>query len=1196
MANPVSSVDVPLSIFGSWNTELSPPDIPEGGSPANNDVVYSPGSVSTRPGLNRLFSMPLSALGPFTYEKSFVTPSGTIKNLYMSRGDSNLYVEDVTNAPGVVTLLFDATGATYASSCTAQGREYIALSDGVHGFDVPLQYDGTNLYRVTQDGPGAPPTVTSFALPTVTMATFGSHTDTITSITSSNPIVHLGGGIVYYQSISITLAAPDTSLLMGQYFTVSGNTNGNFNTTFWIAQINPTFNVLTCNFFSSTLQIGTGGSAAFSSGTTLVRAGNTVSGATATAHGLRQGYQVQIQGAGSTTVATISTIVLNNEDTPGIATVTTAAAHGLLPNNQVTIVGVSGATVGTAISNVAFADTSVTITTSAAHGLSIGSIVTVAAVTATAVNGQWVVATIPSTTTFTYAFAGVVTAPTGTNVIQGYSAADTGSVTYIWPLASVANGSPAFNYFTVQTAPSPTTFTIALAYTDGTWTGGTVSFGWDGIFYVTAVPSTTTFQYQQYGPNASTTTVGTVTPYGQASPGLHQCRVSGILPNGSITVPSPPVTFVANGGQYLSVSNLPIGPNWVGRLIQFTGAGGAYFFDIPVPAQINGLVVSTATQINDNVQTSVTLDFSDNTLYAASADSIPGNDLAAQLVLGPCAGFFTYASRLLAWGDSNKVQNFVNMGFDGGYLPSYPTLPSGWGFAYGATAVSGMLIPARLNTSAWQITSAGPDAWGAIAQGAYEDTFGAPIILPNQTYLARFWASVNNPVYSGGANLQIILLSSATSYETTAAIPASSLTNAGGWVEVAFSLETPNTIPSDLQLIVQMVGTTMDSVVVAIDELEIIYAQQPYIDYEAKMSYADNLTAFDANTCIIGATDDLSPIRNFGTIRQALYVVTGTGLHETQDNEQTEPSGWTVAAVADNCGAFSIASVGRNAQGIGSAGKDWMMWSGPDGAQIFTGQKPYKVSQELQSVWDAIPSAYQYQCWTKNYESSKRCYFGIPTAGPSMTVLVLDYRNIDGAAIAENPPIHISFTGKMIVSDLTRKWTSWTIPAYSGELLYRAGNAQPQIVFGAANNNGNPQSYVLNPLSLHDDDFGVIPASYTTYFFVSHEMEQALQVGSHRHVYTLAAAYISGTGTWSITPLAASLSNPFPESAQYPLYSDPGFDIDFGINVETSRCAFTVQAAPISPSLDSYFKLQKLIVNMAKAPWASVRGSATGRF
>ena len=142
---------------------------------------------------------------------------------------------------------------------------------------------------------------------------------------------------------------------------------------------------------------------------------------------------------------------------------------------------------------------------------------------------------------------------------------------------------------------------MSISYSDGTWNSGTVSFGWNGTFYVTALTSNG-IQYQQYGPDAITNSAPRERShlFGQAAPGIHQVQVCGLLPGSVITEPSPPATFVANGGQYLSVTNIAIGPNWVGRILLFTGAGGAYFFYIPVPAQINGLVVSTATQINDN--------------------------------------------------------------------------------------------------------------------------------------------------------------------------------------------------------------------------------------------------------------------------------------------------------------------------------------------------------------------------------------------------------------------------------------------------------------------------------------------------------------------------------------------------------------------------------------------------------------------
>ncbi len=1260
MANPVSSVDVPLSLFSGWNTELSPPDQPEGASPANNDVVFTPGSVATRPGVNRVFAVEVDALGPFSYEKSFVDQGGNIKNLYLTKDDGILWVEDVTNTPGIATQLFQSAGATYASSCTAQFREYIALSDGVHGADVPLTYDGVNLWRTTQDGPAQAPTVQSVALAASTLTPAPNcltrFNNTVTGNTATNHNLQVGYQVQISNFPNANSASQVVSSSTG---TGTATSLWSFVSNQWRSNFNPGNSALTDLYFTgfgfaipgSASIIGVKVSAVLVSQSTttgtLASVALWYSGSqegtaktpgtafTTTPTAQTYGTSTDLWGASLTpaivndpsfgfamaadcdsvrvfigipfmvtvyytvansgVVAEISTIVINNELAPGVATVTTTAPHGLLPNNQISILDVTGATVGTAISNVAFSGGVVTITTSAAHGLSVNSEVQVAAGTAQGVNGEWLVAAVPTIDTFTYLFPGTITNPAGTNVITEYSASDTGTVTYIWPLA---NADPSQDYFTVQTAPSPTTFTMGISYTDGTWTGGIIIFSWNGIFYVTAVPSATQFQYQQYGPNAATTGLGTVTPYGQAAPGLHQVRVSYLLASGDITAPSPPSTFVANGGQYLQVSGIPKGPsNVTARVLQFTGAGGAYYFYLATQAQVNGLIVSTATQINDNTTTSALLDFSDNTLYAAGANgaetsgacSVPGNNLSAQVVLGPYSGSFTYASRLLAWGERNKVQNLLNMGFDAD--GSGTNAPQGWTATGTPDAGVTISLATRPPGAQWRLNCSDSQT---LSQSAYLDSFGAPILLPNTSYKIRLWIKASY-VGTGGPNFVATLTSASTSYTSTVTILNAAMTaaTAGSFLEATFSLATPATIPSDL-LFNFTNSVTGPAYSLDVDEIELIYVQQPYIDNQARISYADNFGGFDIQTGVIGAEDDTSPIRNFGVIRKSLYWVTGTGLHETQDNDQTEPSGWTVDQIADNCGAFSIASVGRNAQGIGSAGKDWMMWSGPDGAQIFTGQKPFKISQEIQSVWDAIPAATQYQCWVKNFENAKWCFFGIPTAS-SMQVLVLDYRNIDGALIAENPPIHISFTGKMIVSDLTRKWTTWTLPAYCGELMYRNTIASPQIVFGCQAPAGGANAYILNPNQYHDDDFGLIPASYTTYFFVSHEMEQALQVGSHRHVYTMSQAFISGVGTWTLTPLAAALTNPFPTSSAYPLSLEPNFDMDFGINVETTRCAFTVQSQPISGT-DSYFKLQKIVINMAPAPWVKVRGSAGGAF
>jgi hypothetical protein len=61
------------------------------------------------------------------------------------------------------------------------------------------------------------------------------------------------------------------------------------------------------------------------------------------------------------------------------------------------------------------------------------------------------------------------------------------------------------------------------------------------------------------------------------------------------------------------------------------------------------------------------------------------------------------------------------------------------------------------------------------------------------------------------------------------------------------------------------------------------------------------------------------------------------------------------------------------------------------------------------------------------------------------------------------------------------------------------------------------------------------------------------------------------------------LGNIVPQTyGPWPLQANPGSDSPFGVNVTTTRCAFTVQAQAIGGQV--YFKLQKLVINMAPDP------------
>ncbi len=146
------SFDVPIEIFGGLVTDMSPADLPHGVSPDCQDVIYSNGGVATRPGLQALFG-PLAGNPTINYVKTYETLNATLRTLLL---DSNgiLYKE---TTPGTLANVASGLAAnSFANSTTFFGREYLAISDGRAGNDLPRQFDDTYFDRVSQSGPGSP--------------------------------------------------------------------------------------------------------------------------------------------------------------------------------------------------------------------------------------------------------------------------------------------------------------------------------------------------------------------------------------------------------------------------------------------------------------------------------------------------------------------------------------------------------------------------------------------------------------------------------------------------------------------------------------------------------------------------------------------------------------------------------------------------------------------------------------------------------------------------------------------------------------------------------------------------------------------------------------------------------------------------------------------------------------------------------
>jgi hypothetical protein len=708
----------------------------------------------------------------------------------------------------------------------------------------------------------------------------------------------------------------------------------------------------------------------------------------------------------------------------------------------------------------------------------------------------------------------------------------------------------------------------------------------------------------------ATSGAGTISDAGQLSVGQHQCVQMFLLRTGALTRPSPAFSWASGGGVRAAIADLAIGPsNVVARVLAFSGAGGDNFFTLTAPGVLPNLTgpptVVQAFIIPDNTSSSAIIDFSDNALFAGIPIDVVGNDLFDQVVLGPVLGFFGYASRLATWGDYNKIENFLNMGFCGGYLSGALGTPLGWTAATsGGTLVNG---GSWANGMAWQITGDGStNPKGQITQPAYQDSFYDAILSALTDYTLRIWAKASAANLSG--DIIVDFYSPTAGVLASAVIPISQASTTGGFLQANFSAETPATIPSDTVLRVYESGLNNGSTLL-LSEVGIVFTQNPYTG-TAKISYVENPEAFAATTGNLGAADDDSPIRCFSLQKNVGMMKTAEAVHEFQDNDQ-EPDQWPVNALSHSVGALSLRACDPGKFGTGDAAEDWDIIASKNGVYLHVGSDFYKVAQEMSRTeataptavtWDDINWAAEKTVWVKNDLNQRRAYIGAPINGSQTpnVVFVLDYREMDTVAqIAAALPIHITLTGKMKSSDMTRKWSRWNMAAYSGEVLIRPGNARTFYLGGGPNSQGVSfgNLYSLDPAYLTDDDYGQIAPYYFTYAFIDHDQEQMYQLGSARHFYSHISAFITGVGLVTITPYVNSLNNPLAPTSPRQLSKDAdggtalAFDLEWTVCVHAQRCFFLIQVEPLPGTTDVQMQIQKLIVRMSKDPVALFRGS-----
>jgi hypothetical protein len=200
-------------------------------------------------------------------------------------------------------------------------------------------------------------------------------------------------------------------------------------------------------------------------------------------------------------------------------------------------------------------------------------------------------------------------------------------------------------------------------------------------------------------------------------------------------------------------------------------------------------------------------------------------------------------------------------------------------------------------------------------------------------------------------------------------------------------------------------------------------------------------------------------------------------------------------------------------------------------------------------------------------------------------ILMCSYRQLNtGGQLESKVGVHVSYSGRLIASEQTRKWSVWTIKAPCAAFLRRDDNTEP-LFLGNSDHNGKIYELVDD---WKQDDCHPIIQIYDTYGYVTDEQGQALKIGTQRKVYTYAVTIVDGTGNLNIRVFPNSLTSSYAHDLlprlSLPLLEEG--DIEIPLNETGNRLYFQYKTDAIGAS----FALSKLVVATQQDPWSPIRG------
>jgi hypothetical protein len=648
----------------------------------------------------------------------------------------------------------------------------------------------------------------------------------------------------------------------------------------------------------------------------------------------------------------------------------------------------------------------------------------------------------------------------------------------------------------------------------------------------------------QIGPGEAPTVADSANA-GLVTIGAHQCVVVFVTRQGYWTQPSPPVKWTAAGGKKASISNIPVGPsNVVQRLLAFTAAGGATFFHVPA-----------TMVINDNVTTSVEVDFTETTLLSG----VSMDYLFRLIELPNQLGVMDYAQRLFWWGERARMSNWRNPTFDGGWDATGNGRPLGWTrdatFGPGGSRESVDTVWG----DAYRITGdAVAVERGLITQSAVADAAGNPLIVRNTDYSVR--ARVKRSANLAAGTLRINLTSpTAGALAVGLAVSAAQATTQ--YQTLTATLTPPQaTIPADLVLNVYadgIPGPAGESF--QVDNIEIFPTNAPQNASLVRASLTESPESYDGLTGILSVAENNGQgIRAAFKLRNLLYFVKERSLYVTASDGVNEPALWAIEEVSNKVGTPS-------AHGVG-IGEEWVVIAGRAGLYLFEGGTPQKLSQEIQPTWDSINWQYGHRIWVQVDVEKKRILVGVPlgAATEPNVVLVLDYT--EGFS---DPLVTMLYA-----AGHSRKWAPWYISANACGIIERS-NGVAQIFAG--NNAANGKIYALTKGQFSDD--GAAINSYYKTAFLSRTG------ATGRNLFGYLTGFVQGSGALAINAFtpgnAAELA-----LGSWTIANPEGEDLELATNVLSERIAYQFG----TNAAGSWFSLTKFVPWAKPDPFAFVRG------